>query len=104
MSDPPPRPAQPPNPDAATVVVHRTWHDSEANLIAGMLRTSGIPCNTVSQVPHSVYPLTTDGLGEVRIIVAAEHAEEAQRRIARWRSEELQEGEDVGSGEPDPPE
>ena len=100
MSEPPQDPPHPPHPDSATVVVHRTWHDSEANLIAGMLRSSGIPCNTVSHVPHSVYPLTTDGLGEVRIIVAEEHAEEARRRIAEWRADELQEGEDVGPGDP----
>lgn len=54
----------------------------EAELVAGLLRAAGIPCGLVSDVPHSVYPLTLDGLGEVRVVVARAHAEEARECIA----------------------
>ena len=40
-----------------------------------------------SAVPHSVFPLTVNGLGEVRISVRPEEAEEARRIIESHRTE-----------------
>jgi len=73
-------------PDEETVVVFRSWSDVEAELVAGLLRASDIPCTLVSDVPHSVYPLTLDGLGEVRLVVARNQAEAARACIAAHRS------------------
>src|SRR5471032_2965771 len=40
-----------------------------------------------SDVPHSIFPLSVDGLGEVRIAVHPNDADEAQRIIAAHRTE-----------------
>src|SRR5471032_2779149 len=40
-----------------------------------------------SDVPHSIFPLSVDGLGEVRIAVHPNDADEAQRIIASHRTE-----------------
>lgn len=83
MTSPPDRagPAEP-QPDEQTVVVFRTWDDVEANLVAGLLHGAGIHCTIVSDVPHAVYPLTVDGLGEVRVVVARGDEEAARACIA----------------------
>ena len=95
MSDPPPEPSpdDEPRPLSDPVVVFRTWDDVEASLVEGLLRSAGIPCALVSDISHAVYPLTVDGLGEIRILVAAEDAEDARQRIA---ARPLDEGGAVG--------
>src|SRR5438034_11836876 len=40
-----------------------------------------------SDVPHSIFPLSVDGLGEVRLSVHPDDAEEARRIIESHRSE-----------------
>ncbi len=77
------------------VTVYRVWGDSEAQVIKGLLESSGIRCRLVSHVPHSVYPVTVDGLGEVRIMVPREQEEEARALIAAYR-EKRPEQEDHG--------
>jgi len=52
-----------------TVVVHKCMNDIEAEQIRDLLRQEGIECQMASSIPHSVFPLTTDGLGEIRISV-----------------------------------
>jgi hypothetical protein len=64
------------------VVVFRAWTYAEAALVAELLRAAGITCTTVSDVPHSVYPVTVDGLGEIRIVTASRDAERAREMIA----------------------
>ena len=54
------------------------YHDVEANMIKSLLEEAGIDCLLVTQVPHSVYPFTVDGLGEIRLKVLASKLEEAQ--------------------------
>lgn len=61
------------------------WNDSEAAIIRELLASHGIECSVSSQVPHSVMPLTVDGLGEIRIHVPAPLLEEAQAIIAAYR-------------------
>lgn len=63
------------------VVIFRTHSDIEASIVRGLLETHGIPSIASSDVPHSVFPLAIDGLGEVRVSVPAEAADEAQRVI-----------------------
>ena len=63
------------------VIVRRTHSDAEAALIKGLLGDEGIACNIASDVPHSVYPITVAGLGEIRISVAETDAEAAKAII-----------------------
>jgi putative signal transducing protein len=60
----------------------RTWSDGEALLVRQLLQSYGIPCQVVSDVPHTVLPLSVDGLGEIRILVPEARAEEARRVLA----------------------
>lgn len=62
----------------ATKIIFRTWDDTEAELIRGLLESYGIPCSVISDITHSVVPLTVDGLGEIRLSVPEEAAEEAE--------------------------
>ncbi len=67
-----------------TVIVHRCHNDIEAEMIRDLLQQEGIFCQVASDVPHSVFPLTLDGLGEVRIAVMAKEAERARRLISEF--------------------
>ena len=59
-------------------VIFRTWNDSEAELVRGLLESYGIPCQVISHITRSVVPLTVDGLGEIRVSVPEEAAQEAR--------------------------
>ena len=69
------------------VIIFRTHSDIEASIVRSLLESHGIPSMVSSDVPHSIFPLTVDGLGEVRISVHAGTAEDAQRVIASHRTE-----------------
>lgn len=71
----------------SVVVIFRTQSDIEASVVQGLLETHGIRSLLASDVPHTVFPLTIDGLGEVRISVRADDAETATRLIADYRDE-----------------
>ena len=64
-----------------TVIVHRCTDDIEAAQIEDVLSQEGIACQVASNVPHTVFPLTTDGLGEVRISVREDQAPRARELI-----------------------
>ena len=68
-------------------VIFRTWDDTEAELIRGLLESYGIPCSVISDITHSVVPLTVDGLGEIRLSVPGEAAEEAERILREHRAD-----------------
>jgi ribonuclease III len=74
------------------VIVFRTWSDIEASIVRGLLEAHGIDVSLASDVPHAVFPLTVNGLGEVRVAVAGDDADAATRLIADYRA----------SGEPGP--
>jgi len=61
-----------------STVIFQTWSDSEAELVRGILESHGIPCRASSDIPHHLVPLTVDGLGEIRLRVPLEAAEEAR--------------------------
>lgn len=69
------------------VVIFRTHSDVEASIVRGLLETHGVMSIVTSAVPHSVFPLTVDGLGEVRISVREDEAEDAKRIIESHRIE-----------------
>lgn len=62
-----------------------TQDEGEAEIVRGLLGNHGIPAQVVSDITHSVYPLTLDGLGEIRIFVAAGSFEEAREVLAVYR-------------------
>ena len=68
------------------VVVFRTWSDIEASIVRGLLEAHGVEVSLASDVPHGVFPLTVNGLGEVRIAVAGDMAEVATRLIRDYRT------------------
>jgi ribonuclease III len=68
------------------VVVFRTWSDIEASIVRGLLEAHGIDVSVASDVPHAVFPLTVNGLGEVRIAVSGDEAEAATRLIHDYRA------------------
>jgi ribonuclease-3 len=69
------------------VVIFRTHSDIEAKIVRGLLESHGVMSVVSSDVPHSIFPLSVDGLGEVRIAVHADEALEAQRIIDAHRTE-----------------
>jgi ribonuclease-3 len=76
------------------VVIFRTASDIEAQIVRGLLETHGIMSVVSAGVLHSIFPLSVDGLSEVRIAVHAQDAAEAQRVIESHRTE-LRAGEVV---------
>jgi ribonuclease-3 len=76
------------------VVIFRTHSDIEAQIVRGLLETHGVMSVVSSDVLHSIFPMSVDGLTEVRIAVHASEAEEAQRIIDGHRTE-LKNGEVV---------
>ena len=64
------------------VVIFRTHSDVEANIVIGLLDAHGIEAIVSSDVSHSIFPLTVNGLGEVRVSVGADQADAARRLIA----------------------
>ncbi|HKB14296.1 MAG TPA: ribonuclease III [Vicinamibacterales bacterium] len=69
------------------VVIFRTHSDIEARIVRGLLESHGVLSMVSSDVPHAIFPLSMDGLTEVRIAVHPEEAEDAQRIIDAHRTE-----------------
>src|SRR5882762_10031479 len=69
------------------VVIFRTHSDIEAQIVRGLLASHGVTSVMSSDIPHSIFPLSVDGLGEVRIAVHHAEALEAQRIIEGHRTE-----------------
>ena len=68
------------------VVIFRTHSDIEAQVVRGLLETHGMMSVVSSDVPHSIFPLSVEGVSAVRISVHADDAEEAQRIIDAHRT------------------
>src|SRR5260221_350696 len=68
-------------------IVFRGPSEIEARVVRGLLETHGIPSLMSSDVPRSIFPLVVDGIGDVRISVRPEDADEAERIIASHRTE-----------------
>ena len=69
------------------VVIFRTHSDIEAQIVRGLLETHGVISVVSSDVLHSIFPLSVDGLSAVRISVHPGDADEAQRIIEAHRTE-----------------
>ena len=57
-------------------IVAEIWTDSEASVIKSLLESYNIPCHSLA---HNRYPLSMEGLVEIRIYVPAPLADEARR-------------------------
>jgi ribonuclease III len=69
------------------VVVFRTHSDIEASVVRGLLDSHGLKAFLSSDIPHSIFPLSVSGLGEVRVSVSAAEAESALLLIQDFRRE-----------------
>src|SRR5919201_1562157 len=69
------------------VVIFRTQSDVEASIVRGLLEAHDIPSVVSSDLPHSIFPVAINGLGEVRISVHPQDADEARRIIESHRTE-----------------
>ena len=67
------------------VPVHECYDDGEAEVVIALLRGNDIEGFANSDVPHSVLPITADGLGKVQVLVNAQIAEKARAIIADSR-------------------
>jgi ribonuclease-3 len=69
------------------IVVFITTSDIEASVVIALLDSQGIPSFRASGNSHSVWPMTVSALGEIRIAVADELADEARRIIDSHRQD-----------------
>ncbi len=69
----------------APVIVARTWMNTEASVIKSLLDSYSIPCHFTSELPSQIYPLSGEGLTEIRIYGPAQLAEAARRVLAEHR-------------------
>jgi ribonuclease-3 len=69
------------------VVIFRTHSEIEAQIVLGLLETHGLMPMVSADGPHSIFPLSVEGLSDVRIAVHSADAEEAQRIIEAHRTE-----------------
>jgi len=76
-------------------VVYRAQGMLEANVIKGRLETSGIPA--LLDHESQVWGMVIDELGEVRVLVPTERAEEARELLAVGDDEEEVEGDEAPS-------
>jgi ribonuclease-3 len=75
-------------------VIFRTSSGIEARVVRSLLEAHGIMSVVSSDVPQSIFPLSVDGLGDIRLAVHHSEAEEAERIIESHRTE-LRNGEVV---------
>lgn len=76
--------------DDQGALLMKTWSDGEAEVVRHLLETYGIRCQVTSDVTHAVLPLSVDGLGEIRILVASADLEEAEDVLAEHRRQGLE--------------
>ncbi len=50
--------------------LRRVWGLSEAEVIRSLLASHGIACIFRGQMVQAVYPITVDGMGEIKIMVS----------------------------------
>jgi hypothetical protein len=74
--------------------VYRTAGLMQAEIIKGRLESAGIPVMLDYESLGRVMGITVDGLGEVRILVPNERAEEARELLAPSADDEQVTGED----------
>ncbi len=74
-------------------VIYRTAGVLQAEIVKGRLESAGIPAMLDYESLGRVMGLTVDGLGEVRILVPTEHAEDARQLLEPHQDDESPTGE-----------
>ncbi len=64
------------------VEVYRARGEAEANIVKSKLESYGIPSIVYSNAAPSVYAFSVDGMGEYKIMVWEELAEEARQLLS----------------------
>ncbi len=73
--------------DKGWVVVHKSSGMTHANIVVGKLKSEGIPAQLKYDVAASLYAITIDGIGEIKILVPS-HLLEKAKEILGQRYEE----------------
>jgi hypothetical protein len=68
-------------------IVHSESGMAKANIVAGRLESEGIPTKLKYEAVGAIYAITVDGLGQIDILVPAEHVESAREILCRSYSE-----------------
>jgi len=63
------------------IEVYRANGEIEAQVIKGLLESYGIPCLLKGDAARTIYGLTVNGIGEVKIMVWESMAEKARKLI-----------------------
>jgi ribonuclease-3 len=71
---------------ADLVTIFATRSDVEASVVRGLLEAHGIPAVIASRLPQSIFPMAVNPLGDVRISVHVNDAEEGRRLIESHRT------------------
>ena len=61
--------------------VIRVWGGTEADVIKSFLESQGIPCLLQGRIIQSIYPFSTDGLGEIKILVPEDDYDTAKKLL-----------------------
>ena len=69
------------------VVVFSTASDIEASVVIALLNSHGIASFRISGNPQAIWPMTVNALGDIRIAVADEAADDARRIIESHRAD-----------------
>lgn len=68
--------------DAKLVELTRVMGPVEAEVIKNFLESQGIPCILQGQMVQSVYPMSVDGMGELKVMVSEEDLSLARKLLA----------------------
>ena len=68
-------------------IVFTTTSDIEASVVIALLDSQGVACFRISGNPQAIWPMAVNTLGEIRIAVGAEVADEARRIIDSHRAD-----------------
>ena len=71
-------------------IVHIASGMTNANIIVGRLETEGIPTKLKYEAAGTIYAVTIDGLGEVKVMVPSNYLEKARKILSiSYRDEDI---------------
>jgi hypothetical protein len=72
------------------VVIARVWTESEAFVIKSLLESYNILSHFTSELPTRIYPVSAEGVAQIRIFVAAENEQDALSILEDHRRQQTQ--------------